>query len=925
MRLRTKTLVTIGLAMFALFVLLSGGAFATLTLRYKDMERIQVQTTGRQTADAVLSEVAGLAEVAEAWASRNDTYAYMKAFDPGYLPQDFSAESLARRGFNFVIFLDENGKPVYSTAIDLDVEEQVAAPHDLIKSIEAATYLRAPGDPRGGARGLMNLPEGVAAVASHSITSGDLYAPPRGTLVIGRYLDSSAMSEMSGTSDLAFVGLTPPKSTPNPATISAKGTLGRQATWGEPASSSLYYVYTQFDDMRGDPVLVVRSQFQRDVRRSIQSAIVFAGVSLFIVAVVATGTGFALMDRIAIRRVEGLSSQVRAIGLVGDSSRRVATAGEDEIAELAASVNGMLVSLEVTERELMSAKDDLERRVDRRTRELFLSDARHRELIERMADAVFSVDLAGCVVLVNQQAVELLGRSRDSLIGCRFVDLMTVGSADKVSMHLEGELDPEGSWTVEALLNSLGRDPVPVELRAAPFTGPDGKIGGTQWIARDITDRQRFEQQLVHLATHDALTDLTNRRAFETALEFELAEAMRGGEPGAVLWLDLDDFKDINDTLGHAAGDEALVMLATVLKRNTRASNLLSRVGGDEFAILMPRTERKEAEMAAERILNGITGFTCAVRGHSVRFGASVGVVFFPEDGSTVAEVLSNADAAMYRAKEGGRSQVYVSTGGDESEHLHVSRIKWNERITRALQEDSFIVCAQPILDLRTREVVRHELLIRMQGAAGKVYPPSDFLPVAERLGLINDIDHWMLRRAIELLESDESGLQAVEVNLSGKAFGDSTIVSSVASLLERSSIDPGRLGFEITETAAIADISRAQWFISGLKELGCRFSLDDFGTGFSSFYYLKHLPVDCLKIDGSYVRGLASSEQDRCLVRGIREMCRGLGVEVLAECIEDEDALQTVISLGLEYAQGYHIGRPAPVRESGLVGGVES
>lgn len=919
-RLRTKTLLTIGLAMLTLFVLLFGGAYFTLTYRYQEMESIQATDVALRASDALAHEVDRLAEIVESWAARDDTYSYMRSDDPADLPEDFTAESLVRRDFNFIFILDEDGKAVYSSEIDLDVEERVSVSDAMSSSIQSASFLQSAGDPRGGVTGLLRLPQGIAAVASHSITSGDMYGAPRGTLIVGRFLGPAALEELTGSSSLALTAMAPPAKVPNDARTVGEGRVGSQVTWWRPVDSNLYYVYTQFDDMLGEPVFVLRSQFPRDVRQSMQSAITFAALSLFVVAVVATGMGFALIDRIAIRRIEDLSSQVREIGLVGDSSRRVTTNGRDELAKFADSVNGMLVSLQVTERELKNAKGQLEERVERRTRELHLSDARHKELIERMADAVFSVDLDGKVTLVNQQAVDLMGRPRQQLIGRPFVDFMTLGSAEGVSRHLDSELSTQGSWTVEALLNSRGRDPVPVELRAAPFTGPDGGVAGTQWIARDITERQRFEQQLVHLATHDGLTDLANRRAFEAALELELAESLRGGRSGAVIWLDLDDFKDINDTLGHAAGDEALMMLSTVLKRNTRAANLLSRVGGDEFAILMPATERKEAELAAERILNAITGFTCAIGGHSVRFGASVGVVFFPQDGATVQEVLSNADAAMYRAKEGGRSQVYVSAGAEESQRLHVSRMKWNERITLALQNDSFVVCAQPILDLRTNETVRHELLIRMRGEGGKVYPPSDFLPVAERLGLINDIDRWMLEKAIRLLEADPSGLCQVEVNLSGKAFGDPGLVAMVAAALERSAIDPHRLGFEITETAAIADISRAQWFISGLKELGCRFALDDFGTGFSSFYYLKHLPVDCLKIDGSYVRGLAVSEHDKCLVRGIREMCRGLGVEVLAECVEDDETLQTVIALGLDYAQGYHLGRPVPLEESGLI-----
>jgi len=922
-RLRAKTLLVVGLAMLVLFGLTFGGAYLTLTQRYREIERLDAQEMAARAAHAVADRVQALAAAGETLAARDDTYRFMETMDPADLPEDFRAESLTRRGFNFVIFLDKSGKAVRSIAIDLDLETEVPPSAELVSAIQAAPQLRAPGDPRGGDAGLLDLPGGVAVIASHSISSGDQYEPPRGTLVLGRYIDSQLVDEMSGATGLTLSALKPVAQTPAHARRSASTDgLGPRMVWWRAQGSSTYTAYSQLGDMAGDPVLLLKTAFPRTVRASMQSAILFAALALAAVCIVATVLVFRLVDHYVIRRLETLQDQVQRIARAGDTWKRVSMTGTDEIGELAVSVNGMLTSLQAAETVIVRARDELEVRVEQRTHELFLSDARHRELLERMADAVFSVDLDGRVSFVNQQAVELMGLDKDRMVGRPFVELMTLGSAEQVERHLGASLDSGESWTVEAIMNSKGRDPVAVELRAAPFRDIAGEIAGTQWIARDVTERQRFEQQLVHLATHDALTDLANRRAFETALEFELAEAMRGGEHGAVAWLDLDDFKDLNDTLGHAAGDEALVMLATVLRRNIRASNLLARVGGDEFAVMLPRVDRAEAEAAAERILTAITSFTCAVGGRSVRMGASVGLVFFPEDGATVQEVLSNADAAMYHAKEGGRSRVFVSAGDGESDQLHVSRMTWNERITLALKNDDFVVCAQPIMALDTGEIIRHELLIRMRGDEERIYPPSDFLPVAERLGLIVDIDRWMLRQAIGILQSDVDGLSAVEVNLSGKAFADSDIVPFIASAIDRAGVDPRRLGFEITETAAIADISRAQWFVTALKELGCRFSLDDFGTGFSSFYYLKHLPVDCIKIDGSYVRGLAQSEQDRCLVRGIREMCRGLGVEVLAECIEDEATLEVVQELGLQYGQGYHIGRPAPVSEMGLVEG---
>ncbi|MDZ4169256.1 MAG: EAL domain-containing protein [Coriobacteriia bacterium] len=900
----------VGLTMVVAFAVLFAGAVGVLTSRYVELEESSAKRCAQRAARALADELKRIENMAALLAVNDTTHRFMIERDPVLLADDFGESALVLHGADFVVLIDEGGQAAHHDSFDLDAGARVPAADGLVREIESARMLRTPAGSSGAVKGLMRLPGGIALVSANSIISSEASAVPSGTLVLGRYLDEPEVERISDAAGHDMNVVDPPTEAPQ-----AKGETPDhiRAVWWEYPDTKTMWSNLLVEDVYGEPLVQLQLVLPRNARASMQPAIAMSGGSLALACLLATLAMFLVIDRSVIDPLSRISRQVRAIGSHGDSSRRIDYTVGGELGQLAESVNGMLLSLESAEDELRRSRDDLEVRVEQRTHDLHLSDARHRELLERLADAVFSVDLEGCITLVNERAVGLTGRPRAELVGTPFVDLITAGSARDVERHLGGAPEQGKTWTVEAQLIATGRNPVPVELRAAPFADVDGIVVGTQWIARDVTERQRYEVQLVHLATHDALTGLANRRSFETALELELAEAMRGGQHGAVVWLDLDDFKDVNDTLGHAAGDEVLQRLSAVLSRATRDSNALARVGGDEFAVLLPRVTRDEAEAAAERILSSIVAHTFAVGDHSLRLGASVGVVFFPENGSTVQEVLSNADAAMYHAKEGGRSMVWVSRADGRDEQLHVSRMQWNERITSALENDAFVVYAQPILDLRSGEVARHELLVRMQREDEGLYPPSDFLPVAERLGLITEIDRWMLRRAITILERNDPVMHALEVNFSAKAFGDRDLVGLVARELDRSGIDPSRLGFEITETAAISDISRAQWFIRSLKELGCRFSLDDFGTGFSSFYYLKHLPIDCLKIDGSYVRGLAQSEEDRCLVKGIREMCVGLGVEVLAECVEDKETLEVVTSLGLDYAQGFHVGRPAP------------
>jgi diguanylate cyclase (GGDEF)-like protein len=396
----------------------------------------------------------------------------------------------------------------------------------------------------------------------------------------------------------------------------------------------------------------------------------------------------------------------------------------------------------------------------------------------------------------------------------------------------------------------------------------------------------------------------------------ELARVGRSGGCGSLLWLDIDFFKEVNDSLGHAAGDELLLSLSMFLKDKTRDDSLLARLGGDEFAVLLPSADTGQAQAAAHRLLEAVSGNEFQVGRHPVRVSVSVGIVSFPQHGTSVAELLARADLAMYHAKDEGRNRAcaYQPEADWHSELQH--RMTWRERIEEALEADDFTVYAQPVIDLADDSVARYELLIRMIGEDGAIIMPGTFLPAAERLGLVHRIDRWMVREAIHLIERHQRRGIRLDVNLSGRAFEDRELLPLIERELEQSDVDPSSLGLEITETAAIVDMAKAQYFIKRLGSLGCRFSLDDFGSGFSSFYYLKQLPIDGLKIDGAFIQSLPTSEKDQHLVRAIVELSRGLGTQVTAEFVESAEILTLLKDYQVDCAQGYYIGVPGPVEE---------
>ena len=436
----------------------------------------------------------------------------------------------------------------------------------------------------------------------------------------------------------------------------------------------------------------------------------------------------------------------------------------------------------------------------------------------------------------------------------------------------------------------------------------------------DVSDRKRFEGQLRRLADHDALTGLYNRRRFSEELEWIVGYAQRYGHPAALLALDVDHFSYINDSYGHATGDELLGTVAALLRSRLRDTDIVGRLGGDEFGVILP-ADRARGRRADRP---GAGGRRARVRPDRARraHGPRLPLDRHPRDRARgPADARGATGRGRDRAHRGQGARARSLRGLRTRRRRRTARtraLSWVERLREALERDRFVLYEQPILDLARGVVDRSELLIRLLDGDGGVILPGAFLGAAERYGLIKAIDRWVIARAIRLLAARQAaGHERVglDVNLSGESITDPTVMDFIAAEVRNAPIDPTGLIFEVTETAAIANVERARSLARGLADLGCQFALDDFGSGFGSFYYLKHLPFDVVKIDGDFIKELPASRTDQLTVQAIVQIARGLGKTTTAEFVGDAATVELLREFGVNYAQGFHVGRPEPVR----------
>lgn len=617
------------------------------------------------------------------------------------------------------------------------------------------------------------------------------------------------------------------------------------------------------------------------------------------------------------RHLDRLSQASQRV-IDGDFSVRLPEERGDEVGQLTRAFNRMSEAVEDRVEALHTALVDL-RVADesRRQHMVNLEEERARlvALLGAMNLGILFVTADNQVKYFNPtflriwmipETINLVGKSASEVLDYSTNEL---ARPDHFSRHLLEVLETHEMSSSFEIAMSDGR--VVTQL-SYPVRDAEGRFIGRLWVFEDVTRERQTAEQLIYLAERDALTGLYNRRRFEEELSRFLKESNRHQRQGALLFFDLDEFKYINDTFGHRAGDSVLIRVAGEVASLTRKNEVFSRLGGDEFGVLMPDASEDDAIRLAERIVRAVSQIPFRLEGQNLRLTTSLGIAHYPKNASDAEELVAHADAAMYQAKESGKNAWAIYRSDLDASREMIARLSWNDRIDRAFEKQLWRLHFQGVYQADNGTLSHLEVLIRLvdEADASRMIMPGHFIGYAEKNGKILDIDRWVLSQSIALL-AQRPHMPPLAVNISGRSFDQPTLPHFIEQELKRHGVPPERLLVELTETSAVSDLQDAERFIEALRRAGCATCLDDFGTGFASFAYLKHLKADVLKIDGLFIRDLPNDRDNQVFVKSIVDVARGLGKRTVAEFVENEETLAMLRHFGVDMVQGYHLDKP--------------
>jgi diguanylate cyclase (GGDEF)-like protein/PAS domain S-box-containing protein len=545
--------------------------------------------------------------------------------------------------------------------------------------------------------------------------------------------------------------------------------------------------------------------------------------------------------------------------------------------------------------------------------------------LDAMGESVMTVDKEGRIDYINHSAELLLGQQVNQVLGKTFADVASlVDESDRRQLDDPVQKAMSGAGRVSTarravLVPANGSSERYIEISVTPLQTDDKDSSGLVLVLHDTSELRGLTRQMTYQASHDALTGLVNRREFERRLQEALDSAQTGDAGHALCYLDLDHFKVVNDTCGHTAGDNMLREIASLIKDTVRDSDTVGRIGGDEFALLLVGCPLEKARQIADNVVRSVNDFRFVWKDKIFNVGVSIGLVEIGRDSGTIEDIMNSADSACYVAKKQGGLHVHVYSAREEANARHSGEIQWLLKLQSALRDNKFELYYQPIVHARAGGTSGPalEVFVRLVENGQPAAPPAEFIRAAERYRLMPHVDRWVVQAVLSAL--GRGGLKlppgrSVAINIAGQTLGDAEFLEFVVECFDHTGANPGDICFEVTEASVVANLDHAQRFLGVLHGMGCEFALDNFGRGLSSFSTLKTLPMDYLKIDGSFIKNLAGDAVNQAMVAAMIELSRSLNFRVVAEHVEDQWALDTVTGMGIDFVQGFLVGRPQPL-----------
>ena len=899
-RSRTRLVTVVALvgatavAWVSLHVILSHG--------FAKLEVTQTQRAAQRAAAAVTAQVEPLSMIACDWAAWEDTSRFLEDRNQSYINSVLNRESLLGLDVDLVLFVNREGRIVHAASPEGTSAIRLRQTPELARYVARGSTLFSRYRHGGGACGVVLLPDQVMLAAARPILARGDKGAPHGMLVMGRFLSPQDFATISQKAFTQFtVHRADDPRLPEDFQAARKALLRSPRVFIRPQNATTVSGYAMIQDLRGLPALLVRSDLPRDIAGQGRTIILSCVLALLISGALLGVAVNLLLERAVISRLSGLSAEVRRIAANGEPSARVSAPGQDELAGLADDINGILRTLEQSRDAVRENESHL------RT----ILDSVHTGFLIIEADT-------HCIVDANPAALHLMGCLREDVIGTICHGRVCPVEAGRCPItDLNQELDSS-----EQVILAADRESVPVLKTAALVS-----LGGKRYILEsfvDITERKHADEAIRYQACHDGLTDLPNRTRFYEHLHDRLAQARRANDMAAVLFLDLDRFKTINDTLGHAIGDELLKHVAARLAETLRGRDSIARLGGDEFALLLTAMENPEgAAVVARRVLASLRA-PFHINGYELHTTASIGISLFPRDGADAESLLQSADIALYHAKDQGRNTFrYYDSWINASTR---ERLELENDLRHALEREELVVHYQPQIHVPTGRLVGMEALLRWQHPELGLLLPGRFIALAEETGLIEPIGEWVLKRTCaQNKEWQREGLPPVTiaVNISPVQFHQQDLVAVVRQALGESGLDPRYLQLELTESTAMRNVDFSIRLMARLKEMGVGLCLDDFGVGYTSLVYLKQFPLDTVKIDRMFLSGSIPSHNpaswsdadssDAAIISAIIGIARSLNLGVIGEGVETSAQVRLLLERDCEVMQGYLFSRPVP------------